>query len=718
MPGKLIVIVGDSNAVGQGDTDHSDGGLKLTTAFASVTGRHYYSGSLTDPVIWTDTGATSLQPYHAGGSPGMGIELTLGREMFATGSATYIATFAINGTRAEDYKPTATSPVSGGNLYSQLITYINGIQTATGLTLGAVVLELSTNDAVNGTDAGNYGANITAIISGLRSTYGAIPVLLPRLNVACTNTFTSTVIAAQVAYVAGDSNTLLVSSDDLALTGGVHYLTDGYATRGQRFAYVLSDKLGYGRTQVAALAPVVIGRDVVSYGTGALSPTAWAGGVNGDMEVLVVITGFGTSAAGSLTTAAGFTQQNSTQISSALGLDEYLLVYTRTVASGSFVNGRMPTPTFTPNGSNLENAAVIFTVRSNATVLIDGSAISASNAYGTPWATMTGRTTGHANTLEVLIAGGFSGSGTNTTTEANSNITGLAEYSDGYYFSNADFVAVILASGAVATLGSVTGNSTITSATNTILAGMELGLYSTPARVTSIAITPTSFSLAPAATQQMVATATRADGSTLDCTATATWLSSNPAKATISATGLVTAVAAGTTNITASFASLNASVATSPAQTATIAAAVPNFIKDNTGLYADKVDSIQPVKAINLYVDATDLNLISGALKDTQSFLRGAASWYGLTPVAADPAPAGLTNYIWLKNDATLWQTVSGVATKIGGAGVTISSGAVTPNTNVTGSVGDLYTWTGGGAGTTLWVKESGAATNTGWVAK
>lgn len=56
---------------------------------------------------------------------------------------------------------------------------------------------------------------------------------------------------------------------------------------------------------------------------------------------------------------------------------------------------------------------------------------------------------------------------------------------------------------------------------------------------------------------------------------------------------------------------------------------------------------------------------------------------------------------------------------QIGGtSGTRIRSGALTPNTNVVGSIGDLYTWTGGGAGTTLWVKESGAATNTGWVAK
>lgn len=40
------------------------------------------------------------------------------------------------------------------------------------------------------------------------------------------------------------------------------------------------------------------------------------------------------------------------------------------------------------------------------------------------------------------------------------------------------------------------------------------------------------------------------------------------------------------------------------------------------------------------------------------------------------------------------------------------------PNTNVVASPGALYTYSGGGVGVTLWVKESGSNTNLGWVAK
>jgi len=45
-------------------------------------------------------------------------------------------------------------------------------------------------------------------------------------------------------------------------------------------------------------------------------------------------------------------------------------------------------------------------------------------------------------------------------------------------------------------------------------------------------------------------------------------------------------------------------------------------------------------------------------------------------------------------------------------------SGIGTPEGVIVGSPGDLYTDANGGAAVTLWVKESGAATNTGWVAK
>jgi hypothetical protein len=57
-----------------------------------------------------------------------------------------------------------------------------------------------------------------------------------------------------------------------------------------------------------------------------------------------------------------------------------------------------------------------------------------------------------------------------------------------------------------------------------------------------------------------------------------------------------------------------------------------------------------------------------------------------------------------------------GATFTINGAVVRASTGS--PNGVVTGSPGDMYLNKNGGAGTTLYIKESGVATNTGWVGK
>lgn len=52
------------------------------------------------------------------------------------------------------------------------------------------------------------------------------------------------------------------------------------------------------------------------------------------------------------------------------------------------------------------------------------------------------------------------------------------------------------------------------------------------------------------------------------------------------------------------------------------------------------------------------------------------------------------------------------------GSNTKIQSGTGAPNNKTLGSVGDLYLRTDGGTSTTLYVKESGSNSNTGWVAK
>lgn len=68
--------------------------------------------------------------------------------------------------------------------------------------------------------------------------------------------------------------------------------------------------------------------------------------------------------------------------------------------------------------------------------------------------------------------------------------------------------------------------------------------------------------------------------------------------------------------------------------------------------------------------------------------------------------------------NGTQGKVVAGVNQITLGIGVNVSAGTGSPNGVVTGSPPDLYLNFSGGAGTTLYVKESGAATDTGWAGK
>jgi len=84
---------------------------------------------------------------------------------------------------------------------------------------------------------------------------------------------------------------------------------------------------------------------------------------------------------------------------------------------------------------------------------------------------------------------------------------------------------------------------------------------SSGATLESIAITPTSASIAAGATQAFTATGTYSSGPTQNITSSVTWTSSSTTVATIASTGVATGVAAGTSNITASLDGITSSTA-------------------------------------------------------------------------------------------------------------------------------------------------------------
>lgn len=72
-----------------------------------------------------------------------------------------------------------------------------------------------------------------------------------------------------------------------------------------------------------------------------------------------------------------------------------------------------------------------------------------------------------------------------------------------------------------------------------------------------------------------------------------------------------------------------------------------------------KVDLISLPSGANPvnFGQAADWNQIYNALLDVQSWERGGAAWRGISAQAADPAPSGISNYLWQKSDNTLYLT-------------------------------------------------------------
>ena len=90
----------------------------------------------------------------------------------------------------------------------------------------------------------------------------------------------------------------------------------------------------------------------------------------------------------------------------------------------------------------------------------------------------------------------------------------------------------------------------------------------------------------------------------------------------------------------------------------------------------------------------------------------GPAAPFGLDGFIVNDNNAAAIAWIKRSDNTSNFRTVT---TGLGGTPAKWSAGVGSPNGAVVGSPGDLYSNTSGGAGTTLWTKESGVATNTGW---
>lgn len=480
-PDGLVVIFGDSNAVGQGTTSSADAAFGVTTATATVPFHVTYAtnGALDPPTMIT-IGPRDLQPYDVGAVPGLGVELTLGRELYLEGFAPYVAKFALNATTADNYKPSSTYPSSGGNLLARLKAYIDARIAESGKQLGAVVISLGVNDASSGITANAYQTNMTDIIASLRSSYGSsLKVVLIRVNSGSSPAEIATVRTAQAALDAADANLTVVDNDTLTLSDGLHYTSSSYLQLGQWCATALLDLVSMERRTISTAYPQVVGFGIASTGSGTVTPQPYGLPKNGDLEFLVAGTGL-VDGAGvpTLSSAQGFTAVSGGESICQQGaVDENAKVWVRAVDQATLDanGGRMPAPTVAD--SNNINGAFIFTVRGpNALSLtnVDVVAASANNAFNTAL-TQTGVTTGYANELILRTFAAYSGTG-NSASLTEAALTNVVEVHDADYEIGGGDCQMLYLSTGVKTAAGATGSATVASAGAAMFAAVTIGI--------------------------------------------------------------------------------------------------------------------------------------------------------------------------------------------------------------------------------------------------
>lgn len=197
----------------------------------------------------------------------------------------------------------------------------------------------------------------------------------------------------------------------------------------------------------------------------------------------------------------------------------------------------------------------------------------------------------------------------------------------------------------------------------------------------SVAVTPSSASVAAGTTQQFKATATYSDASTADVTSSATWASSTTSVATINASGLATGVAVGSSNITAIFQSV-----TSPAATLTVTAPTLTSIAVTPTSASIAAGSTQQFTATATYSDSSTKDVTSSATWTSQTTSVATISSSGLaTGVAAGTSniTAGLQGVTSPTATLTVTATAVPLSLQVTPASDTVSVGSTVSYTVV-----------------------------------
>lgn len=477
----MVIIIGDSNGVGEAVTDKADPNFNVTTTQTAIVFDAHYAQSSSDPPTFLDlTG--SLRPYSIGATAGMGTEITLGQEFTTASVQVVIAKMAVVGTTTAQWATDSTYPTVGPNLLSLTITRMHSLESLYGARVSAAEISLGTNDAAASGTANAMQANMANVIAALRAQWPGIKIAWIKTNPDAVNdgahAFTTTVRTAQEAALTADPTWALIRNDDLAvLSDHLHYTSDSYIVLGQRSAWALLDLMGHTRPRPASI-PVFIGAGPATQGPSNQAPVSHGATMDGDIELLVQVSASG-AALTALNTPTGWTLVDG-QSSSGSGVNVLASVYKRALPAGTLAanDGHTPTTSVVIAGTNPINASRILDFRGpNLNPTVPEVQGSVNNAFSTS-ITLAQETTAAINELVPLIVAGYRSNNTaDPVTCTDSTLTNIISVEQGIRdnINLSDSIGIATLTGQKAAAGA-TGSASCSRALNSVMAGWQLGI--------------------------------------------------------------------------------------------------------------------------------------------------------------------------------------------------------------------------------------------------
>jgi hypothetical protein len=471
--------------------------------------------NLTASVTWGST-ATAVATIDA-----TGLATAVG-----TGTTTISATLgAVSGSTTLTVGPATLVSIGVSPTFPQIAKGTSQQFTATG-----TYTDGSTQDLTASMTWGSSSTSVATIVAGKAQGVGAGTTTITATSGALSDSTTLTVTAATLTSIA-------VTPVDPTIAKGTTVQFSAIGTYSDGSTQDLTTQVTWSSSSTAT-ASITAGGFATGVGAGTSTIKAQRGSAS-DTSVLTVTAATLSSIAVTPTTATiakGTTQQytaigtysdTSTQDITALVAWSSGTTTVATIAAGGLATGAgagTSTISASLSGVNSNNATLTVTAATVVSIAITPANPSVAIGYK----------------LQLHATATFS----DTTTQ---DVTSLAIWSS----SKSSVVSVSNAAGSKGLVSAKAAGA----ATITATFGGKSGTTSvtaSAATLSSIAITPSPLTLAVKAQQQLTATGTFSDGTTIDVTAQVSWKSGAKKTASVTGQGVAKGVKAGTTSITAS----------------------------------------------------------------------------------------------------------------------------------------------------------------------